>query len=304
MDNNNAALIEKIESLKKSRNAVFLAHNFQLGEVQDIAGFVGDSLEVIQEAAATDADVIVICGVHFLAETAAIIRPDKIVLLPDISAGCPLVDMVTAARLREKKKENPGAMVVCYVNSSAAVKAESDICYTAANAIRIVEKLPPGEEILFIPDQYLGDFVATQTERDLVLWPGFCSTHIKIRPEDISRLKAEHPQAKVVVHMECIPPVKALADAVSGSGGILRFACETDAKEIIVGTETGILHRLRKENPDKTFIAASERAICPKMKLVTLEKILWSLENMGPQVKVGERNRLKAKKAVDKMLDG
>jgi len=304
LENPNATLIEKIENLKKRRNAVLLAHNFQLGETQDIADFVGDSLELIQKATATDADVIIFCGVQCLAETAAIICPDKIVILPDMNAGCTLANMITAERLREKKKEHPGATVVCYINTPAAVKAESDICYDETNAVRTVEKLPANEEIMFIPDQYLGDYVATQTGRELILWPGYCSPHIKIRPEDIARQKEEHPQAKVVVHLECIPQVKNLADAVLGTGGILKFARETDAGEIIVGTETGILHRLRKENPSKVFIAASERAVCATMKVINLETILWSLENMGPQVEVPDEIRLKAKTAVARMLEG
>jgi len=304
LENPNAALIEKIENLKKRRNAILLAHNFQLGETQDIADFVGDSLELIQKAATTDADVIVFGGVQCLAETAAIVCPDKIVLLPDMNAGCTLANMITPERLGEKKEAHPGAKVVCYINTPAAVKAESDICYAEADAVSVVEKLPADEEIMFIPDQYLGDYVATRTARDLILWPGYCSPHVKIRPEDIARQKEEHPKAKVVVHLQCIPQVKALADAVLGTGGMIRFARETDAKEIIIGTEIGILHRLRKDNPGKVFIAASERAICATMKLVNLQTILWSLENMGPQIKVPDEIRLKAKTAVDRMLEG
>jgi quinolinate synthase len=304
LENPNAALIEKIESLKKRANAVILAHNYQLGEVQDIADFVGDSLEFIQKAAATDADVIVFCGVLCMAETAAIACPDKIVILPDMNAGCTLANMITAERLREKKEKYPGAVVVCYINTPAEVKAESDICYAEADAVSVVEKLAANEEIMYIPDQYLGDYVATRTGRELILWPGYCLPHVKIRPEDIARQKEEHPQAKVVVHLECIPQVKALADAVLGTEGIIRFARETDAGEIIVGTETGILHRLRKKNPGKLFIAATERAVCATMKLVNLENILCSLENMGPQIEIPDEIRLKAKMAVDRMLEG
>jgi len=304
MENSDAALIEKIESLKKRRKAIFLVHNYQLGEIQDIADFVGDSLELSQRAAKTDADVIVFCGVHFMAETASILCPDKVVLLPDVHAGCPMADMITAKRLREKKKEYPKAIVVCYINSSAAVKAESDVCCTSANAVRIVEKLTDAEQILFVPDQYLGNYVATQTKREMILWPGFCPTHVRIQPRDITRLRTEYPQAKVVVHPECKPEVIALADAVLSTGGIIRLARETDAEEIIIGTEIGILHRLRKENPGKKFIPVSEQAVCPRMKLITLETILWSLENMTHQVKVSERIRLRAKAAVDKMLEG
>jgi quinolinate synthase len=304
MENSDAALLEKIASLKKSRNAIFLVHNYQLGEVQDIADFTGDSLELSQKAAGTDADVIVFCGVQFMAETAAIICPDKIVLLPELEAGCPMADMITARDLREKKKEHPGATVVCYVNSSAEVKAESDICCTSANAVSIVEKLPGDKEIIFVPDQYLGSYAAAQTGREMVLWPGFCPSHTRILARDITRQKEEYPRAKVIVHPECRQEVTDLADAVLSTGGMIRFARETDAEEIIVGTEIGILHRLRKENPRKKFIPASEQAICPSMKLITLESVLRSLENMSYQVKIPEDIRLRAKAAVDKMLEG
>jgi len=304
MENSNTELLDKIADLKKRRNAVFLVHNYQLGEVQDIADFIGDSLELSQQAARTDADVIVFCGVRFMAETASIICPDKVVLLPDLHAGCPMADMITAQRLREKKTEHPEATVVCYVNSSAAVKAESDICCTSANAVRIVEKLPRDEEIIFIPDQYLGNYVATKTGRKMILWPGFCPTHTRIQARDILRQKKEHPQAKALVHPECRPEVIALADEVLSTGGMIRFARDSNAEEIIVGTEIGIIHRLRKENPGKRFIPASEQAICPRMKLITLESVLWSLENMTHRIKVPARTRLKAKAAVDKMLEG
>ena len=301
MASNNTELIEKILHFKRQRNAVILAHNYQLGEAQDIADFVGDSLELSQNAAKTDADVIVFCGVHFMAETASILCPDKIVLLPDIHAGCPMADMITAKSLREKKKELPSAAVVCYVNSSAEVKAESDICCTSANAVEVVESLD-SEEILFVPDQYLGHYVSTKTDKKIVLWPGFCPTHVRIQPEDITRLKLEYPQAKAVVHPECRPEVIALADEVLSTGGMCRFAQNTEAKEIIVGTEIGIIHRLKKENPEKKFIPLSEQAICPTMKLINLEKMLRSLEEMAPEVKVPEETRLRAKVAVDRML--
>ena len=302
MGNRDAELTEKILNLKKTRNAVFLAHNYQLGEVQDIADFVGDSLELSQNAAKTDADVIVFCGVHFMAETASILCPDKIVLLPDINAGCPMADMVTAERLKERKREFPSAAVVCYINSSAEVKAESDVCCTSANAVKVIQSLDR-EGILFVPDQYLGHYVSTKTGKKMILWPGFCPTHLRIRPEDLTRLRQEYPQAKVVVHPECRPEVINLADEVLSTGGICRYARREDITQMIVGTEIGIIHRLRKENPGKRFIPVSEQAICPRMKLITLEKILWSLEEMTPQVKVPEVIRLKAKLAVDKMLE-
>src|SRR4030042_1675872 len=302
VETDRSALIEKILKLKEERKAIILVHNYQLGEVQDIADFVGDSLELSQNAAKTEAEVIVFCGVHFMAETASILCPDKIVLLPDMHAGCPMADMVTAESLRAKKKEHPGAVVVAYINTSAEVKAESDICCTSANAVELVERLE-AKEILFIPDQYLGHYVSTRTGKKMILWPGFCPTHLRIQAVDILRLKREHPQAEVMVHPECRPEVIEVADVVLSTGGMCRHVSKTKVKEIIVGTEIGIIHRLRKENPDKIFIPVSEQAICPRMKLITLESILWCLEDMAPQVKVPDEVCLKAKAAVDKMLE-
>jgi len=302
MGNRDTELAEKISALKKRRNAVILAHNYQLGEVQDIADFVGDSLDLSQRAAKTDAGVIVFCGVRFMAETASILCPEKVVLLPDVSAGCLLADTITAEQLRAKKKQHPQAVVICYVNSPAEVKAESDVCCTSANAVEVVESLD-AREILFVPEQYLGHYVSTRTGKKMILWPGFCPTHVRIKPERIKELKREYPQAKVVVHPECTPEVIALADAVLGTGGMCRYAQRDEVREMIVGTELGILHRLRKENPDKRFIPVSEQAICPDMKLITLEKVLSSLEEMSPEVKVPEEIRLRAKAAVDRMLN-
>jgi len=301
MKHKDAELIEKISALRRKRNAVILVHNYQLGEVQDIGDFVGDSLELSQNAAKTNADVIVFCGVHFMAETASIICPDKVVLLPDMKAGCPMADMITAERLRAKKKEHPQAVVVCYINSSAAVKAESDICCTSANAIEVVESLH-AHEILFIPDQYLGHYVSARTGKKMILWPGFCPTHVRIKPERIKELRQEYPQAKVVVHPECRPDVIALADEVASTSGMCRYARRDEVREMVVGTEVGLIHRLRKENPGKRFIPVSDQAICPNMKLINLEKVLWSLEEMSPEVKVPEEIRLKAIAAVDRML--
>ena len=295
------SLEERILRLKKERNAVILVHNYQLGEIQDIGDFVGDSLELSQKAAGTSADVIVFCGVHFMAETAAILCPDMTVLLPDKHAGCPMANMITAEQLRQKKKELPGATVVCYVNSTAKVKAESDICCTSANGIEVVESLD-SDEILFVPDQYLGDYIASKTDKKIILWPGYCPTHARIQPQHIITLKQEYPRAKVVVHPECRPEVIAIADEVLSTGGMCRYAKREDVSEMIVGTELGIIYRLRKENPGKRFIPISEQAVCPNMKLITLEKVLWSLEEMNPQVKVPEETRLKAKEAVDRML--
>ena len=302
MKNRDAELVEKIRALKKKRNAVILTHNYQLGEIQDMADFVGDSLELSQKAAETGADVIVFCGVQFMAETASILCPDKVVLLPDIKSGCLMADMITVERLRAKKKEHPQAVVVCYVNSTAEVKAESDVCCTSANAIRIVESLD-AQEILFIPDQYLGHYISARTGKKMILWPGFCPTHVRIKPERIKELRQEYPQAQVVVHPECTPEVIALADEVLSTGGMCRYAQRDEVREMIVGTEVGIIHRLRKENPGKRFIPVSEQAICPDMKLITLEKVLWSLEEMSPEVKVPEAIQLRAKAAVDRMLE-
>ena len=301
MGNRDTELIKEILDLKTRRGAVILAHNYQLGEIQDIADFVGDSLELSQRAAETGASVIVFCGVHFMAETASILCPDKVVLLPDMNAGCPMADMITLDRLREKKKEHPRAAVVCYINSSAEVKAESDICCTSANAVGIVESLD-AQEILFVPDQYLGLYVSARTGKEMILWPGFCPTHVRITPERMEELRQEYPQAKIVVHPECRPEVIAIADEVLSTGGMLRYARREGVREMIVGTEVGIIYRLRKENPGKRFIPVSEQAICPNMKLITLEKVLWSLEEMNPEVKVAERIRLGAKAAVDRML--
>ena len=294
-------LKEKISQLKEQKKAIILAHNYQLGEVQDAADFVGDSLELSQKAAQTKAEVIVFCGVHFMAETASILCPDKLVLLPDLNAGCPMADMITAEKLRQKKKEHPKAAVVCYINSSAAVKAEVDVCCTSANAVKIVESIK-AEEILFVPDQYLGQYVAAKTGKKMIFWPGYCPTHARILPNHIEKLKQDYPLAKVVVHPECRPEVIVLADEVLSTGGLCRYAQTSQAKEIIVGTEIGIIHRLRKENPDKRFIPVSEQAVCPNMKLITLEKIIYSLEEMVFEVKVSPEVRASAIAAVNKML--
>lgn len=302
MENRDVELVEKILGLKKERSAVILVHNYQPGEVQDIADFVGDSLELSQNAARTDARVIVFCGVHFMAETAAILCPEKVVLLPDINAGCPMADMITAEELKKKKEELPGAAVVCYVNSTAEVKAESDACCTSATAVKVIESLD-SQEILFIPDQYLGHYVSTKTDRKMILWPGYCPIHVKIQPEHIDQLREERPQAKVVVHPECRPEVIALADEVLSTSGMCRYAGRSEVREMIVGTEVGIIHRLKKENPTKKFFPVFDKAICPNMKLITLEKVLWSLEEMAPEVRVPEETRLRAKAAVDKMLE-
>jgi quinolinate synthase len=299
---NTENIATKIRSLAKEKNAVILAHNYQLGEVQDIADFVGDSLELSQKAAATGAKLIVFCGVHFMAETAAIIAPASKVLLPDAHAGCPMADMITVSGLRKMKAQLPGRPVVCYVNSTAEVKAESDICCTSANTVKVVESVP-NPEVIFVPDQYLGYYVQQQTNKRIHFWPGYCPTHARILPEHILELKTEHPNAKAMVHPECRPEVAAVADAVLSTGGMIRYARNPAVNEFIVGTEMGIIHRLRKENPGKKFYAVSEQAVCPNMKLITLEKILYTLETEEPEVKVSELVAEKARRAIERMLE-
>ncbi len=298
-----SGIVEKINELKTKKNAIILAHNYQRGEIQDIADFVGDSLGLSQQAAKSKADIIVFCGVHFMAETASILCPDKLVLIPDEHAGCPMANMITIKQLRLKKKEHPNAKVVCYVNSTAAIKAESDICCTSSNAIKIVSSFPQEQEILFIPDISLGNYVASKLNRTMILWEGFCPTHHRILAENVIKLKTEHPDAKVVVHPECTSDVIALADHVASTAGITKYCKEINAKEFIIGTETGILHRLRKENPTKYFLAASQLADCSNMKLINLEKVLWSLEDLVYQIKVPFDISAKARLSIQKMLD-
>ena len=307
-------LEKKINELKKKRNAIILVHNYQLPEVQDVADFRGDSLELSRMAAKTDAKVLVFCGVHFMAETASILCPQKLVIMPDLFAGCPMANMITADQLKKLKKEHPKAVVVGYVNTSAQVKAELDICCTSNNAIAVVNAiikdsaaggsaLGAREEIIFVPDKYLADYVSKQTGRKLISWNGFCPTHIKILPEDIRREKKFHPFAKVMVHPECLPQVVAMADAVLSTSKMCKFAKETEAKEFIVGTEVGLIYRLKQDNPTKEFYPASERAVCPNMKRTTQEKILWALEELKEEIKVPEEIRVRAKKAIDRMLE-
>ncbi len=296
------SLVEDIVKLKKDRKAVILVHNYQRPEVQDIADYVGDSLGLSIAASKTDAQAIVFCGVNFMAETAAIICPDKKVLMPDVNAGCPMADMITPEKLLKLKGEHPGLPVVCYVNTSAAVKADSDICCTSANSVKIVKSLPD-KKIIFIPDKYLGLYTQSKVpEKKLILFDGYCPTHAKIMPENILKAKKEHPAAEVMVHPECRPEVIALADAVVSTGGMVKFARESAAKEFIVATETGIIHRLEKDNPGKKFFPALSSAICPNMKMTTLEKVLWSLEDLQTVITVPEAVRIKAEKAIRRML--
>jgi len=296
-------LFEKIKLLKEKRNAVILAHNYQPGEIQDIADFCGDSLGLSIKAAATDARTIVFCGVEFMAETAAILSPEKTVLLPDRTAGCPLADMVTAEQLRQLKSKYPRALVVCYVNSPAEVKAESDYCCTSANAVEMVKSLPEDRPIIFVPDQHLGQFVMDKTGRDLVLWPGYCPTHVVITEDDIRNTKKRFPDAVVMAHPECTEPVKELADQILSTGQMLKFVKNSTAKRFIVATEVGIIHTLKKQNPQAEFTPASERAVCPNMKKITLDKVIGALEDMQFKITVPEQIRIKAKRSLDRMVE-
>ncbi|MDD5595072.1 MAG: quinolinate synthase NadA [Candidatus Omnitrophica bacterium] len=294
---------KKIKELKKKREAIILAHNYQLPEVQDVADFHGDSLELSRKAAKTDAKVIVFCGVYFMAETASIICPDKKIIMPDVNAGCPMANMIKASDVRQLRLEHPQAVVVGYVNTPAEVKAELDICCTSSNAVAVVNALKDKKEIIFIPDKYLADYVSGRTGRKLISWNGFCPTHVKILPEDIRREKKFHPKAKVIAHPECLPSVLKLADEVLSTSAMCKFAKETPAKEIIVATEAGLIYRLKKDNPGKEFYPATEAAVCPNMKRTTQEKVLWALEELKEEVKVPEDIRLRAKSAIEKMLE-
>ena len=295
-------LIEKITELKKRHNAVILAHNYEEGDVQDIADFAGDSLELSIKAAEAEAEVIVFCGVHFMAETAAVLNPDKTILLPAKRAGCAMADMATAAELQKLKQAHPEAKVICYVNSSAEVKAESDCCCTSANAVAIVKAYADAKEIIFLPDKNLGQHAAQLAGRDLILWDGYCPVHAHISKADIDSARQQHPNAVVMVHPECTEIVRAAADRIFSTGQMARFAQSSSAREFIVGTEIGILHRLNKENPGKTFHAARENAICPDMKQISLETILWSLEEMKYEVSLPPEIANRARNAIENMI--
>jgi len=295
--------VQEIGKLKKERNAVIMAHYYQSREIQIIADFVGDSLELARKAAETSADVIVLCGVHFMAESAAILCPDKVVLLPDEKAGCPMADMVTLEALQNVKSKMPEAVIVSYVNTSAAIKAESDICCTSANAVRIVESIPLDKEILFLPDRNLGNYVMKQTGRQMALWDGCCCVHDRhVAAADVIEAKKEHPNAIVLAHPECRPDLLSMADCVASTAGIIAYARQSLAKEFIVVTEAGILYQLHDACPDKTFYLASERMVCASMKRTTLEKVKHALETMQPQVTVVSDIREKALHSLKRML--
>ena len=293
---------EKIRVLLKEKNAILLVHNYERPEIQDIADLCGDSLELSMKASKTDADVIVFCGVHFMAETAAILSPEKTVLLPVMAAGCPMADMITAEALKKKKQEMPDAVVVSYVNTTAAVKAESDICCTSANAVHVVNSIAHNQKILMIPDRNLARYTKKQTLRDVNFWKGYCPVHDNLTVDQVKKVKAAHPDALFLAHPECPPEVLEMADEVKSTSGMIAFATASSQREFIVGTETGIIHLLSKANPGKLFIPADPGMICPDMKKTGLEDILKALQEMAPVVEVPEDIRVQAKRAVDRML--
>jgi len=293
---------EEILKLKDDRCALILAHYYQRPEIQDIADYVGDSLELSRTAAKTDKEVIVFCGVHFMAESAAILSPDKTVLIPDVTAGCPMADMVKKEVLIAKKKEMRDATVVTYVNSSAEVKAESDICCTSANAVKIVKSIPEGRNILFVPDRNLGSYASLMAERKMDLWKGCCYVHDDLTSEDVKAAKKKYPKAKLLVHPECSPEVIEMADCVSSTSGMLKFAKESSEREFLVATEEGLLYQLRKQNPNKKFYIVHEKLLCVNMKKITLHKLKKCLINMQPCVQVSEDIRKKALLSLERML--
>ena len=324
---NIAEIRERILRLKKDLNAIILAHNYQRPEVQDIADITGDSLELSRAAARTDYKVIVFCGVHFMAESASILSPDKTVLLPEIGAGCPMADMVTVDgprktkrdlfqelygvtfefpdeyTLRDIKKQNPGVPVVAYVNTSAAVKAESDICCTSSNVVKVVESLKE-DTIICIPDRNLSAYAAKRTKKRIIAWDGFCNVHhVQLTMEDVTRSKEEHPKALLVVHPECPPEIQDLADHITSTSGMLRFCKESPNQEFIIGTEEGLLHRLKKDSTDKHFYLLSRKMVCPNMKRTHLSSVLEAMEKKQYVIKVPDEVRVKAKRALDRMLE-
>jgi len=296
-------ITDKIKKLKRERNAVILAHNYQRPEIQDIADFVGDSLGLSIEASRTNADIIVFCGVHFMAETAKILSPQKKVLLPDINAGCPMADMIDAAGLKSLQEKHPKAVTLCYVNTSAAVKAQCDYCCTSSNALKMAQHiLKSHEEIIFVPDKYLAQYISAQVGHNFIMWNGYCPTHVKILPENIVQAKKRHPQAKVLTHPECKPDVTALADLVASTEKMCSYAHNTAQTDFIVATENGIIHRLKKENPAKNFYPAADAAVCPNMKRITVEKVLWSLTDLSFEITVPPDIMDKARLSIERML--
>jgi len=295
-------IIKKIQDLKSKNNAIILVHNYQLPEVQDIADFLGDSLDLAKKAQNTNAETIIFCGVDFMAESAKILNPNKKVIIPDITAQCPMANMVNIPNLLKLKKENPDADVVAYINTTAEAKTHSDICCTSANGVKVVKSLS-SKKIIFIPDQNLGAYIQKQVpDKEMIIWPGFCSTHHKIRKKDILKLKKEHPKAEVLVHPECKPEVIDIADYALSTNGMVNHVKESDVTEFIIGTEKEICYRLKKENPKKEFYPI-KYAICPNMKKITLDKVLKSLETLEPKIKLSDEIMQKAKKPLERMID-
>ncbi|MCK4906526.1 MAG: quinolinate synthase NadA [Spirochaetes bacterium] len=299
---NNMDIVKKINELKKERNAVILAHCYQPGDIQDIGDYVGDSLGLCIQAAETNADRIIFCGVRFMAESAKLLNPAKMVLLPDKYAGCPMADMINAEDLRNMKKEHPGSVVVCYVNTTAEVKAESDICCTSSNAIKVIESIPKDKKIIFVPDKHLGQYVMDKSGREMILWPGFCPTHQRITTQNIIEKKEQYPQAKVLVHPEASKPVRDMADFIGSTGQIVDYCRDSETRSFIIATENGIIHQLRKLNNGKTFKMASDISICPNMKKITLQKVLNALENDEHQIHLDNELIEKALIPIDKMM--
>ena len=294
---------EEIAFLKQKHRALILAHNYTRPEIQDIADFVGDSLELSRKAAECRAPVIVFCGVRFMAETAKILSPEAVVLHPNPHAGCPMADMASPEAVAEYRKKHPGTLVVAYVNTTAATKTEVDLCCTSGNAEKLIAGLPPEKKILFLPDANLGANLNNKLGRKMDLWPGCCPTHNRILPEHITAAKEKHPDALILVHPECTPAVVALADRALSTGGMLKFVRESEHEEFIIGTECGILHRMRKENPKKRFYPLEPAVLCPNMKKITLEDVLFALRDLAPRIELDEEMRKKAKAPIDRMLE-
>jgi quinolinate synthase len=294
---------EEIAELKKRRGALILAHNYTRSEVQDLADFVGDSLELSRAAAACRAPVIVFCGVRFMAETAKILSPASIVLHPNPHAGCPMADMASAEAVAAYRAKHPDVLVVAYVNTTAATKTEVDVCCTSGNSEKLIAALPADRKILFLPDANLGANLNGALGRKMALWPGFCPTHNKILPEHVLAAKEKHPDALVIVHPECSPAVVALADKALSTGGMLTFVRESAHEAFIVGTECGLLHRMRKENPEKKFYPLEPAVVCPNMKTITAEDVLFALRDLSPRIELDEATRKKAKAPIDRMLE-
>ncbi|MFC5406843.1 quinolinate synthase NadA [Cohnella soli] len=297
----NRELRERLMLLKKERNAIILAHYYQRDEIQEVADFRGDSFLLAQKAASTDADVIVFCGVHFMGESAKILAPHKTVLVPDERAGCPMADMVNPIGLRALKAKHPNAKVVTYINSSADVKAETDICCTSANAVKVVNSVD-SDEIIWCPDKNLGHYVQQHTDKKMIIWEGYCNTHDMLTIKDVEEMRAKYPNAQFVVHPECRPEVVATADFVGSTTAILKHCRESEHKEFIVGTEDGTGYQLRLDSPDKTFHFASKFLVCPNMKVNNLKKVVKCLETMQPQIYVPQDVADKARLSLERML--